>query len=85
MVFEQPLLHILSAMMECEYISDLKFLSSSQRSVLCEKLKELPLREEDIKDWNDTLEYLTGALPQPTVESAREKLIQFLDSQEELN
>ncbi len=79
MAFDLPLLHILASLMECEYISDLKFLSPVRRRKLCQKLRELPLREEDIKEWNDALEYFTGNLPEKTAESARKKIIQFLD------
>ncbi len=79
MQFEQSLLDIMAEFMEFDYVSDLRFLSPGQRRFLYQRIKVLPLREEDIKDWNDALEYIAGALPQRTAESAREHLLGFLN------
>lgn len=78
MTAEQSLLDLLSIQMKCEYLSDLRFLSWEQRRYLAQKLDELTPRQEDIRDWNDALTYLTSAPPEKTAFAAKERLVKLL-------
>ena len=78
MMVKQSLLDLLAIQMGCMYLSDLRFLSSEQRRYLAQKLDRLTPREEDIQDWNDALDYLTGAPPESTAQAAKVKLVQEL-------
>lgn len=82
MTAEQSLLDLLSIQMGCTYLSDLRFLSQEQRRYLAQKLERLTLREEDIREWNDALNYLTGAPPVATAMTARERLVNILSGQD---
>lgn len=42
------------------------------------KLEYLTPREEDIREWNDTLTYLTDAPPEDTAQAAKERLVALL-------
>lgn len=64
--------------MKCDYLSDLRFLTKGQHQNLAQKLDQLTPREEDIRDWNDALDYLTGAPPESTAQAAKAKLVQEL-------
>lgn len=75
---EQSLLDLLAIQMKCEYLSDLRFLSQKQRRCLAHKLKCLTPREEDVREWNAALIYLTDAPPEPTVRAAKERLVALL-------
>ena len=78
MMVEQSLLDLLSIQMGCMYLSDLRFLSLEQRRYLVQKLDCLTPREEDVWEWNDALEYLTGAPPENTAQAAKEQLVHLL-------
>lgn len=78
MMVEHSLLDLLAIQMKCEYLSDLRFLTQEQRQYLAQKLDRLTPREEDIRDWNDALDYLTGAPPESTAQAAKAKLVQEL-------
>ena len=78
MMVEQSLLDLLTIQMKCDYLSDLRFLTQGQRQYLAQKLDRLTPREEDIRDWNDALDYLTGAPPERTAQAAKAKLVQEL-------
>lgn len=78
MMVEQSLLDLLAIQMKCDYLSDLRFLSSEQRRYLAQKLDRLTLREEDLRDWNDALSYLTGMPPEKTAIEAKRNLIERL-------
>lgn len=78
MTAEQSLLDLLSIQMKCEYLSDLRFLSPEQRRCLAHKLKCLIPREEDVREWNDALTYLTDAPPEATAQAAKERLVALL-------
>lgn len=78
MMVEQSLLDLLSIQMKCEYLSDLRFLTQGQRRYLAQKLERLTPMERDIREWNDALEYLTGALPEDTAQAAKERLVRLL-------
>ena len=79
MTAEQSLLDLLSIQMGCMYLSDLRFLSPEQRRYLAQSLERLTPRKEDIREWNDALDYLTGAPPEKTAQAARERLIHALE------
>lgn len=74
----QALLDLLSIQMDCMYLSDLKFLSGAQRLYLAQKLSQLTPREEDLDQWNDALEYLTGTGKEATALAARQRLVKLL-------
>lgn len=72
---ETSLLDAMAIQMGCDYLSDLRFLDSSQQAVLAEKLKNLPSSMSDLHDWNDALQYLIGQPPQSDAEQAKAALI----------
>lgn len=78
MMVEQSLLDSMTVQMGCAYLSDLRFLSGLQRRRLAKKLSRIPPREEDLRDWNDALEYLTDLPPEKTCSEAKSKLIEQL-------
>ena len=78
MTEEQSLLDLLSIQMGCMYLSDLRFLSPEQRRYLAQSLDPLTPRPEDIREWNDALDYLTGAPPENTAQAAKERLVSLL-------
>ena len=78
MMVEQSLLDLLAIQMKCEYLSDLRFLTQEQRQYLAHKLECLTPREENSRDWNDALVYLTGAPPENTAQTAKERLVSLL-------
>lgn len=78
MTAEQSLLDLLSIQMGCMYLSDLRFLSPEQRRYLAHKLERMTPREEDVWEWNDALDYLTGAPPEDTAQDAKERLVHLL-------
>lgn len=78
MTAEQSLLDLLSIQMGCMYLSDLRFLSPEQRRYLAQKLERMTPREEDIWEWNDALDYLTGAPPEHTARAAKDRLVHLL-------
>lgn len=60
---ELSLLDLLTLQMNCTYLSDLRSLDGCQRAIIAHRLERLPARAEDLRDWNDALEYLTGGAP----------------------
>ena len=78
MTAEQSLLDLLSIQMGCMYLSDLRFLSPEQRRYLAQRLDRLTPRQEDIREWNDTLDYLTGAPPEDTARATKDRLVHLL-------
>lgn len=78
MTAEQSLLDLLSIQMGCMYLSDLRFLSPEQRRYLAQRLDRLTPRQEDIREWNDALDYLTGAPPEDTARAAKDRLVHLL-------
>lgn len=75
---EQPLLEQIAIQMGCTYLSDLRFLNHRQRYNLAQKLKHFHPQEEEIRMWNDALDYLTGAPPERTAKAARDRLVKLL-------
>ena len=75
---EEELLQALARMTGCMYLSDLRFLSPEQRRYLAQKLERMTPREEDVWEWNDALDYLTGAPPEHTARAAKDRLVHLL-------
>lgn len=59
-------------------LSDLRSLGILERRRLAREVEKIPTKAAAVREWNDALSYLTGASPEPSAESAREKLIIFL-------
>lgn len=78
MIIQIHLLELLSQSMRCNYLSDLRFLDDTQRRILCRKLDRIEAKEQDLKDWNDTLKYLTDLAPVHNAEAAKNILIDAL-------
>lgn len=78
MVNKMGLLELLSVLMECEYLSDLHFLSCEKRMELAEKLETIEPSEYDLREWNDALAYLFNALPEDTADEAKYQMIKYL-------
>lgn len=83
MMKEQSLLELLSIQMGCEYLSDLHYLTIPQRNYLAQKLKPLLPRQEDLRDWNEVLAYLTGEPEEKTAFAAKARLIELLSTVKE--
>ncbi len=75
---ELSLLDLLAMQMGCTYLSDLRYLNGLERQRLIQKLTYLSPCEEDIKSWNDALDYLTGAPPEQTAAMAKSRLTELL-------
>ena len=78
MMVEQSLLDLLAIQMKCEYLSDLRFLTQGQRQYLAHELECLTPREEDLREWNDALVYLTRSPPAMTALEAHRTLVNAL-------
>lgn len=85
MMVEQSLLELMSTQMGCTYLSDLRFLSPAQRQHLAWEVERLVPQEEDVRDWNDALDYLTGAPPEETASAAKEQLVDLLSQHGDLS
>lgn len=72
----QFLLDLLSIQMKRAYLSTLRLLSSEQRRYLVQKLDWL-IPQEDIRERNDMLTYLTDSLPAATASTAKEQLVEL--------
>ncbi len=84
MAIELPLLETLSNRMNCEYLSDLRFLSGWQRLRLAREIEKIPCGAATLREWNDALEYLTGSASEQTAEAARQQLQVLIRQKKEL-
>ncbi|WP_417083211.1 hypothetical protein [Evtepia gabavorous] len=75
MMFKMDLLDALTIQADCDYLSDLKHLNDWQKIRLARELAKVPADAAALKEWNDALEYLTGAQPCDNAEQARAALI----------
>lgn len=82
MTVEQSLLNILRTQIICEYLSNLGRFIRGKHQYMEQKLEQLILREKDIQDWNDALEYLTRSPPAATALEARHTLVNALRQSE---
>ena len=76
MIAERSLLELLAGEMGCLYLSDLRALGGADRLRLARALEKIEPREEDLREWNDALAYLTGLPPMPTARQARAQLME---------
>ena len=75
MMFKMDLLDVLTIHAKCDYLSDLKHLNNQQKMRPTHALAKIPADAAVLKEWNDALEYLTGAQPCDNAEQARAALI----------
>lgn len=80
MIFKIDLLDALSMQADCTYLSDLHHLNAWQRARLIRALEQTPSDAAELREWNDALEYLTGARPRANAEEARGALIAGLSA-----
>lgn len=78
MTCDIPLLEVLSMQVNCQFLSDIKYLDELDRRRLAHILEHIPPDAAALKEWNDALQYLTKCPPEETAEAARERLIQSL-------
>lgn len=72
------LLDFLARTLHCDYLSDLKFLSDDQQQILSETVAGIQPGSVTLREWNDTLQYLTGSGSMDTQEGAKQSLIRNL-------
>ncbi len=77
-VTDLSLLDLLYMQMGCTYLSDLRELDGPRRKDLAQRVGRFPAREEDLREWNDALAYLTKAPPERTAQAAKERLVNLL-------
>lgn len=75
---EDSLLGILADKMGCEYISDLRFLSAKRCRLLADEVERLDAKEEDVRCWNDALNYLIGGAAEATAKLAKTAIVEGL-------
>lgn len=80
MIFKIDLLDALSIQADCMYLSDLHHLNDWQRTRLIRALEQTPSDAAELREWNDALEYLTGARSCASAEEARAALIAGLSA-----
>lgn len=78
MIQRLSLLDLLALQMKCTYLSDLRFLNDVQRWPLARVLESYVSLDEDVQEWNDALEYLSGQPPEETAIGAKTALIKAL-------
>lgn len=64
--------------MECQYLSDLHFLSPYQRCVLTTHVEKREAERHTLFEWNDAPKYLSGLDAEDTASADRDKLLQSL-------
>lgn len=72
------LLEFLAYKAGCPYLSDLQDIADWQRSRLARELEQIPAEDAGLREWNDALDYLTGAPPEDTAQAAKERLVHLL-------
>ena len=76
---KMALLDVMAVQAGCMYLSDLHYIDDFQRKRLACALERVTARDEDLFDWNDALEYITGKKkPHPSAEKAKADLIAAL-------
>lgn len=76
------LLDLIAGQMGCDFLSDLRFLNSTQRAELAQKLEKLSANAFGLHDWNDALEYMAGQPSEQSAAEAREALLRCLKNEE---
>lgn len=77
---DMSLLDYLAWRAGCDYLSDLRFLTSAQRLRLLHVLESVPAEAASLAQWRDALDYLTGQDADGAAQS-RAKLIEHLSGQ----
>ena len=62
----------------CAFLSDLHYLTGTEREKLCGVLRGISPDAASLQEWNDALGYLTNAAPEPTASAAKERLLDLL-------
>ena len=62
----------------CAFLSDLRYLTGTEREKLCGVLRGISPDAASLQEWNDALGYLTNAAPEPTASAAKERLLDLL-------
>ena len=63
----------------CTYVSDLHYLDAVRKCRIARALEKVELDAFPLRDWNDALEYITGAkMPCSSAEQAKAALIASL-------
>ena len=75
---EMDLLDLCACRLGCQYLSDLRGLQGWQRAQLAGVLRDVAAWEAPLREWNDALDYLTGAPPENTAQAAKERLVSLL-------
>ena len=71
-------LEMLFDQMNCEYLSDLRFLSRLQRQKLARMVECVPAEDVALCEWNDALFYLLDASPEQSSAAAKRRLLESL-------
>lgn len=66
----------------CMFLSDLWFLPKWQRSRLAREIEKIPPNALSLREWNDTLDYLTGLPGEQSSAQARSALLRALKRDE---
>lgn len=77
---DMSLLDYLAWRVECDYLSDLRSLSRSQRLRLVQALETIPAEAVSLAQWRDALDYLAGQDAGGSIQ-CRAKLIEHLSGQ----
>ena len=74
-------LSLLEAIMiqtRCARLSDLRRMDDGQRMCLAQSLEKVTPERASLFDWNDALDYLAQAPPEPSPQAAKKRLIALL-------
>lgn len=71
-----PLLEHLAYISGSRYLSDLHYLDASRYRRIAQTLENISPESVSLQEWNDALNYLTGAGPAPSPSAARKMLIE---------
>lgn len=74
----ESLLDWMARLAGCEYLSDLRKLSGRQRLNLLTALEPITAQENEIRQWNDALDYLFRGNAQPSAAAARDAILRQL-------
>lgn len=78
MTIELSLLDFLAARLQCEFLSDLRFLKRGQAVRLLREVEKIPSDSAALHEWNDALQFLADAAPEKDADAARQRLIACL-------
>lgn len=73
------LLEVLAHKAGCAVLSDLRYLSPERRRQLARGIADIAAAQFSLREWNDALRYLTRGPAEPSVRTARKRLMEYLD------